>query len=107
MQKKISSNQVAHAITSIVEFCKRYDTEIDVQKIVKIAIALREQGDFEWTPHATAFRRISFKRITMRGYQRTVAVVHKNGPEYGVNEELTRELNEMIFVNDHLEWISE
>ena len=107
MLKKISSNQVALAVDSIVDFCKKLNVEIDVQKIAKIAIALREQSDFEWSPASGMFRRITFKKIAMRNNRRTVAVVHNLGPTYGVNEELTIELNNMIFPTDRFEWISE
>ena len=95
-KKLVPMNLVNEAMFQISVFCKHHKQELPMDKVVKIAIALREQTEFEWTPSMVpGFRRIHFVKAHERDGKHIVAVVsdYNNG---ACNTPLTEELNAAI-----------
>ncbi len=94
-KKLVPMNLVNEAMFQISVFCKHHKQELPMDKVVKIAIALREQTEFEWTPSMVpGFRRIHIVKAHERDGKRTIAVV--SGYNDGCDTPMTEFLNNAI-----------
>lgn len=87
-------------MAAIQEFCKHHGEPMLLNVLTSVIITLREQEDYDWTPHGK-FRKIRFTKARIERGKWIVCTVFGH---VDIDEALTDELNAAIHKSCHGMW---
>jgi hypothetical protein len=102
MKTLVHEHFVTAAIEAITKFCEKHKVVMPTVVVVRFTIALREQGEFEWTPCGKGFRRIMIHAPSEES-NRAVTVFNYGGFDF----QLTKELHELIMQYTGNRWVGQ